>query len=158
MILFKKQCWLDEIISLKAIRHIGIVVTDLESSLHFYRDLLGLKMIKELDESGKYIDKISSLKHVKVKTVKMAADDGNLIELLHYQSHPTKPKKNKNIFEIGCSHVAFTVEDLEFEYQRLKKNGVPFNTPPQYSPDGYAKITFCRDPDGTLIELVEVLR
>ena len=148
---------MDEIFSMKAIRHIGIVVSDLEKALRFYRDLLGLKIVKEIDESGEYIDKISSLKDVLVRTVKMAADDGHLIELLYYKSHPKRPNKNRAINEIGCSHVAFAVEDIEALYQRLKKEGIFFIAPPQYSPDGYAKVTFCKDPDGTLIELVEVL-
>jgi len=142
---------------MKAIRHIGIVVSNLDQALHFYRDLLGLKVEKEMEEAGDYIDKISSLKNICVRTVKMAADDGNLVELLYYKSHPTEPDQNRAINKIGCSHVAFTVLNLEYEYQRLKKHGVSFHAPPQYSPDGYAKVTFCKDPDGTLIELVEVL-
>jgi len=142
---------------MKVIRHIGIVVSNLDKSLHFYRDLLGLKIVKEMEEAGDYIDNISSLKDVSVTTVKMAAEDGHLIELLYYKSHPKSPNKNRAIYEIGCSHVAFTVIDLDVEYQRLKKNGIIFHASPQYSPDGYAKVTFCKDPDGTLIELVEVL-
>ena len=35
--------------------------------------------------------------------------------------------------------------------------GVVFNAPPQRSPDGGAKVTFCRDPEGNLLELVEVI-
>ena len=38
-----------------------------------------------------------------------------------------------------------------------QKKGVRINCPTHISPDGYAKITFCHDPDGTSIELVEVL-
>lgn len=143
---------------MKAIRHAGIVVSDLEKALHFYRDLLGLKVDRRMDESGDYIDRISGLKNVKVTTVKLAADDGNLIELLYYHSHLRKANTDKGICRIGISHVAFTVEDLNAEYERLSKAGVPFNCPPQTSPDGYAKVTFCRDPDGNLLELVEVLK
>ena len=43
-------------------------------------------------------------------------------------------------------------------YNRLVEAGVYFNSPPQLSPDGFAKVTFCKDPDGSLIELVEELR
>lgn len=139
------------------IRHTGIVVSDLERARRFYRDLLGLKIVKEMDESGEHMNNILSLENVSVKTVKMAADDGNLIELLYFKSHTEKPRKNVRSSEIGCSHVAFTVSNLESEYQRLKAEGVVFNAPPQNSPDGYAKVTYCKDPDGTLIELVEVL-
>lgn len=143
---------------MKAIRHTGVVVNNLEEVLHFYRDLLGLKVVKKMDESGGYIDKISGLKNVKVTTVKMAAGDGNLIELLYYHSHPRGVASKKDICEIGISHVAFTVENVDTEYKRLLKAGIQFNSSPQVSPDGYAKVIFCRDPEGNLIELVEVLK
>jgi catechol 2,3-dioxygenase-like lactoylglutathione lyase family enzyme len=141
---------------IKNIRHTGIVVNDLEKSLYFYKDLLGFKIIKQMDEMGEYINAVLGLHHVKVTTIKMAAPDGQMIELLQYHSHP-REQKLREIFDIGISHIAFTVEDLTGEYDRCKAMGVPFNSPPQLSPDGYAKVTFCKAPEGTLIELVEVL-
>jgi catechol 2,3-dioxygenase-like lactoylglutathione lyase family enzyme len=116
-----------------------------------------LKVVKRMDESGEYIDRMTSLAKVNVTTVKMAAEDGNLIELLYFHSHPMLPGRKQGMNRIGVSHVAFTVNDLEAEYERLQAKGVAFNAPPQHSPDGYAKVTFCQDPDGNLIELVEVL-
>lgn len=142
---------------MKAIRHTGIVVSDLEKALYFYRDILGLKIQREMFETGRYIDKLSNLNSVTVKTIKMAADDGNLIELLYYESHPRKPTK-RDICDLGCSHIAFTVENLDYEYKRLKRIGIKFNCAPQVSPDGKAKVTFCCDPEGNLIELVEEIK
>ena len=141
---------------IKDIRHTGIVVTNLEASLHFYRDLLGFQIAKQMEEAGDYIDNISSLRDVKVTTVKMTSPSGQMIELLKYLSHP-REQKSREICDIGIAHIAFTVEDLNSEHARLEGEGVPFNAPPQLSPDGYAKVTFCRAPEGTLIELVEVL-
>lgn len=143
---------------MKSVRHTGIVITNREKSLHFYRDLLGLKIIKDMNESGDFIDRISALKKVGVNTIKMAADDGSLIELLYFVSHPRKADPAREICSIGPSHVAFIVENLDEEYKRLTKAGVIFNTLPQFSPDSYVKVTFCKDPDGTLIELIEVLQ
>ncbi len=142
---------------IKAIRHIGIVVDNLEASLHFYQDLLGFEMTKRMEESGEYIDNMSALTDVQVTTIKMAAPDGHLIELLHYKSHPRSQNLQKEICAIGISHLAFTVENLDEEYAYLSKAGVPFNAPPQLSPDGYAKVTFCGAPEGTRIELVQLL-
>ena len=141
---------------IKDIRHTGIVVADLEASLYFYRDLLGFQIAKQMEEAGDYIDNISSLRNVKVSTVKMTSPSGQMIELLKYHSHSAE-QKTREICEIGISHIAFTVDDLNIEYERLKGKGIRFNSPPQLSPDGYAKVTFCRAPEGTLIELVEVL-
>lgn len=142
---------------MKHIRHTGIVVTNLKKSLHFYQDLLGLRIVKRMNESSDYIDKISGLSNVRVTTVKMSAKDGNLIELLYYHSHPRNAPAKKEIYDIGISHVAFTVENLDKEYKRLSKANVQFNSSPEVSPDGYAKVVFCKDPDGNLIELVQVL-
>jgi len=142
---------------MKDIRHSGIVVTDMERALTFYRDLLGLKVAQDFREEGDYINSILGLSGVRVRMVKLTADDGSMIELLHYPSHPREARQNPQLCDIGCSHVAFTIDDIDKEYERLLKNGVRFTRPPCISPDGYAKVTFCYDPDGTSIELVEVL-
>jgi catechol 2,3-dioxygenase-like lactoylglutathione lyase family enzyme len=139
---------------MKGIRHIGIVVSDLEKALHFYGDILGFKVKRDMIESGEYIDNLSALKEVQVRTVKMAADDDNLIEFLYYQSNP-RSLKEKDICDIGYSHIAFIVENLDEEYRRLKAKNIKFNSPPQISPDGKVKVAFCRDAEGNLIELVE---
>ena len=144
---------------MKNIRHFGIVVTEMEKSLHFYKDLLGLKIKVDALEEGPFIDAISGLKNVKVRTVKMFADEGNtLIELLCYESHKRRERRENNeIPNIGASHPAFTVNNIDYEYNKLKENGVKFNCSPQISPNGKAKVTFCEDPDGVLVELVEEL-
>ena len=141
----------------KETRHFGIVVEDIQKSLHFYGDLLGLQIMREMDESGNYIDNMLKLPGVKVKTVKLSTPVGvTLVELLEFKSHKEK-KTLRKIYDIGASHIAFTVEDIEKCYEILSKNGIEFNAPPQNSPDGYAKITFCKDPDGTPVELVQVI-
>ncbi len=141
---------------IKDIRHTGIVVVDLEESLNFYRDILGFKIDIQMEESGNYIDNILSMQDVRVVTVKLSSPSGQMIELLKYSSHPSELKK-RAICEIGISHLAFTVDDLNFEYERMKGKGIKFNSQPQTSPDGYARVAFCKAPEGTWIELVEML-
>ena len=138
------------------LRHAGIVVSDINRSLNFYNNILGLKVIKDVIEVGPFIDSIQGLKNVRVNTIKMVTEDGGMIELLHFHSHPEEPKE-RPFPEIGVSHVAFAVDNLEDEYKRLLKHNIKFICKPMVSPDGFAKVTFCRDPDGTLIELVEIL-
>ena len=142
------------------VRHFGIVVQDIEKSLWFYRDLLGLEVAKDMVESGDYIDNFSDLEDVKVRTVKMFDKSKNgMVELLSYESHPDKNGVNiKPINILGCSHVAFTVDNLDEKYKELVNKGLKFNSQPQLSPDGFAKVTFCRDPEGCLVELVEELK
>lgn len=141
---------------IKNIRHTGIVVTHLDESLRFYEDLLGFRIIKKMEESGSYIDNMSALQGIRVTTIKMSSPDGQMVELLKYHSHPREAMLRDSC-EVGISHIALTVENLDKEYERLTKEGIRFNASPQRTPDGYAKVTFCRAPEGTLIELVEVL-
>ena len=142
---------------MKEVRHTGIAVTDMERAIVFYRDLLGLTITQDFSEEGDYIDRISGLSGVQVRMVKLTTDDGSMIELLQYLSHRRESPDNPQICDIGCSHIAFTVDDIDKEYTRLSQSGVRFNCPPYISPNSYAKVTFCHDPDGTSIELVEVL-
>tara|TARA_R100001377_G_C3194035_1_gene111780 strand:- start:750 stop:1190 length:441 start_codon:yes stop_codon:yes gene_type:complete len=141
------------------LRHIGITVTDMEKSLKLYRDYFGFEVVWNEIEQGNFIDNLSAEKDVKVNTVKMKDSDGGMIELLHYHSHSennTENIKNK-IMKVGCSHFALTVNQLDRVYSELKEMGLTFICEPQLSPDGGAKVCFCRDYDGTLIELVEVM-
>jgi len=141
---------------IKDVRHMGIVVSDMEKSLKFYRDLLGLKVKSLVDEEGEFLDNMLVHENVKNKVAKLYAKNGNaLVELIDSKSYGNK--KDRDFFTIGASHFALTVDDLNETYDYLIKNGVKFTAPPQQSPDGFAKVTFCEDPDGTLIELVEVI-
>jgi catechol 2,3-dioxygenase-like lactoylglutathione lyase family enzyme len=143
---------------LRSVRHVGVVVSDLDASLAFYRDLLGLEPLRELDESGPHLDAMLALEGVRVRTVKLRAPGGDtLVELLHFAAPPAEPRVPR-LAETGPTHLAFTVDDLDTLHARLVAAGVRFNAPPQASPDGLAKVAFCLDPDGTPLELVEELR
>ncbi len=111
-----------------------------------------------MDETGVYIDNVLSLRDVRLSTIKLAADSGSaLIELLEFGSHREGMPAKREVYSVGPSHVALTVDDLDGLYRRLSQAGVRFKAPPHVSPDGGAKVTFCHDPDGTFVELVEVL-
>ena len=143
---------------IKQIRHVGLVVADLERALNFWCALLGFSVTKRMDESGLHIDAMMGLKDVRVTTVKLAAPDGNLIELLHFHSHPDQPAWTGTPHSTGFTHIALTVDDLDAVCNKLAEAGVTFNAPPQRSPDGYVKVTYGRGPEGVLLELVEVLQ
>ena len=88
--------------------------------------------------------------------MKMAAPDDCLIELVCYHSHHRAVQQRESC-TVGIGHLALQVDDVEAVYTGLMRAGVSFNAEPQTSPDGYAKLTFCRAPEGTMIELVQVL-
>lgn len=143
---------------IKEARHFGIAVKNMEESLKFYRDLLGLKIVREMDEHGEYIENMLNMENVRVKTIKLSVNnETTLVELLEFNSYPKEPVGHK-IFDLGASHIAFTVNNLDECYDFLISKGIKFNSPPQISPDGYAKVCFCHDPDNTPVELVEVIK
>jgi len=144
--------------TVKNIRHTGIVVTDMERAVEFYRDLLGLETAIDFTEKGDYIDNLSAMTGVRLRMVKLVAPEGGMIELLQYLSHPEGRDPDNRFCEIGPTHVAFTVTDVDGTYREWSERGISFNSSPQLSPDGKAKVVFCRDPDGTFLEIVEELQ
>tara|TARA_B100000959_G_scaffold118248_1_gene124304 strand:+ start:23 stop:448 length:426 start_codon:yes stop_codon:yes gene_type:complete len=137
------------------IRHSGIATDDLDASQKFYESM-GFKVSKKMEETGPFIETILKLKGVHVTTVKMSADDGNLIELLYFNTHSGK-KVKREMVDIGLTHLAFTVDDVENDYERLQSKGIEFYSPPQKNPEGTVKVAFCEDPHGNIMELVQVL-
>ena len=108
------------------------------------------------------------LQDARATTVKLSPPDdqpqnnstsnNGLLELLFFHSECIPSPKLPNINQVGLSHFALTVNDLDLIYKQLSEKGIRFLSSPQASPDGYAKVAFCRDPDGCLIELVELMR
>jgi len=144
--------------TIQNIRHVGIVVNDMSKVLNFYRDLLGMEVWADFKDDSSYIQLVTGVSGANVWMVKLRAKEGGSIELLQYISHPqdvTTPLRSCNI---GCNHIALQVDDIDVLYTKLLKHGVKFNTPPIESPDGGAKITYCRDPEGVILELVQLLK
>lgn len=131
---------------IKNFRHACIVVRDLDKSLRFYRDILGLKVDKILTVKGNYPETVFNIKGLKLTYVKMR--------------NPDQPKDTPPIFDL---HYWVTPRRLpkpvyNNEYRGLTKLGVKFISPPQKSPNGKTKICFGYDPDKNLIEFVEDLK
>ena len=141
------------------LRHIGLVVSDIARSKAFYEKHFGFAVKTEALETGECLDNCLSISGVRVKTAKMKDSLGNILELLQFVSHPMPSEENLRypLNKIGCTHFALTVKDISLLYDNLIAEGVLFTYPPQISSDGQVKLAFCRDPDGTFIELVEEL-
>ena len=138
-------------------RHTGLVVRDISVSIEFY-EKLGLEVWRRENETGKFISQVVGLKNAEIETAKLKVPDGSLLELLEYKSHPAKVtadiySTNKH----GCSHVAFTVEDVEEMSLKIVQFGGSLVNAPAVSANGLVKVMYCHDPDGILIEMVEEL-
>lgn len=132
---------------MKNVRHSGIVIHNIEKALYFYCKLLGLKEVIRETLSGNYIKTLLSFKTLTY--LKLATDNGDLIELYYFPS-------NNGCIKFGTyNHIAFTVKDLDKTYKKLKKEKIHFCSEPILDPTKTHKVVFCEDPSGNLIELVE---
>jgi len=143
------------------LRHVGLTTQNMSRSLELYRDTFGLEVVWDEVEESPFIDRLSGMSDVRVHTVKLKDEQGAMIELLQYLSHPDKAAATNQtnlINKIGCSHIAITVENIEEMYSRLVEFGLTFINKPERHPEVSvpATVAFCRDFDGTLIEIVEV--
>lgn len=142
----------------RAVRHVGIVVKKIDDVLPFYRDLLGFRVVKRADEPVEFVSQLLGRRRCRLVTVKLSAGEGKtLIELLEFALSPNVPAESLGLDIPGISHIALTVGDLDQIYRKLSRADTPFTTPPLTSPDGKVKVTFCQDPAGTWLELVEEL-
>ena len=140
-----------------ATRHVGIVVDDLEKSLRFWRDVMGLTVQIDFREKGDYIDTVQDLSGVDLRMVKLAAPDGSLIELLKDDAQPTPAPAANRMCDRGIRHVAFTVADVEASWRTFREEGCEVLSEPVTAPDGKARLFFARDPEGNLLEIVQML-
>ena len=115
--------------------HTMVRIADIEQSLHFYRDLLGLKVIRRMEnEKGRY-----------TLIFLAAPGDENAQVELTYNWDP-------EVYTSGRSfgHLAYRVDDIYALCDRLMKGGVTINRPPR---DGH--MAFVRSPDNISVELLQ---
>ncbi len=115
--------------------HTMVRVSDLEKSLDFYCNKLGLQEIRRRDsERGRFT------------LVFLAAPGDEEAQLeLTYNWDPEEYSGGRNF-----GHLAYRVEDIYQVCQRLMDMGVVINRPPR---DGY--MAFVRSPDGISVELLQ---
>ncbi|MCJ8315994.1 VOC family protein [Idiomarina sp.] len=122
--------------------HTMVRVHDLERSLHFYCDLLGMKEVSRKEvEKGRF-----TLVYLAASDDFELAKEKRSPELeLTYNWDPETYSGGRNF-----GHLAFEVENIYELCQKLKDNGIIINRPPR---DGH--MAFVRSPDNISIELLQ---
>ncbi|MCL5073829.1 MAG: VOC family protein [Actinobacteria bacterium] len=143
---------------IKAIRHVGIVVKDIEKNLQFWRDIMGLRVREDFWEKGKFINELQNLDNVKLHMIKLVAPDGSMIELLKDEGNPCISNNNNKLCDAGIRHIAFTVDDCKKVWNILHENNCETLSEPILNPEGTAKVFFARDPEGNLLEIVQIMK
>jgi lactoylglutathione lyase len=115
--------------------HTMVRVTDIEQSLRFYRDALGLVELSRRDYSqGRYT----------LVFLAASGDEHAQVELTHNWD-PEAYGTGRNF-----GHLAYAVEDIYATCDRLTRHGVTINRPPR---DG--RMAFVRSPDNISVELLQ---
>lgn len=140
------------------IRHTGIVVCDIENAIKFWVDLLGFEVVTDQIEEGEFIDMLLGLSNTSVRTVKLAAQDKSVIELLCFTSHKSLSTWEGYPYKTGLTHIALNSKDISKTVLRLEKNGYLKINEIQRSPDGKVLVCYMSGFEGTLMELVEVIQ
>ena len=122
--------------------HTMVRISDLDESLHFYCDLLGMQEVSRRDsERGRF-----TLVFLCASGDREAAESNNAPMLeLTYNWDPETYTGGRNF-----GHLAYRVENIYDTCQFLSDNGVTINRPPR---DG--RMAFIRSPDGISIELLQ---
>jgi glyoxylase I family protein len=144
--------------SVNVLDHISVTVSDLDRSLTFYRDLLGLREVERHLLEGETISKMAGKSDVVLQVVRLAAPDtpGILLDLQQYIS-PEGGVSDATLGDTAHAHFCFGVPDVWAAYRELSAKGVAFVSEPVSFDLDWAilHVVFFKDPDGFVLELVE---
>jgi catechol 2,3-dioxygenase-like lactoylglutathione lyase family enzyme len=119
--------------------HVGLVVSDLEKSLHFYCDGVGLKLIERRPDTGRGIE-----------IVFLGTDSGTL-ELFYYAN----PQDRERVARGRFDHIAWYVDDIKAAMAKLEAQGAVFRPGDPTAMSGIGIIAITTGPDGERVELVQ---
>ncbi len=119
--------------------HTMIRVKNIEKSLEFYTQVMGLQQLKQME--------------LKDATLYFVADERKCctIELTYNHKQPEEGYQQGTYF----GHMAFETNDIDAFTEKLKSFDMDYTRPPFYVKEGGPKIAFLKDPDGFAIEIIE---
>ncbi len=140
---------------------VGVVVTDLDRSLEFYTDVLGMKVVEEFDVDEEF-GRVSGLTGgipFNVKVLKLEdTPSANQWKLMSFGNGPGHPSPGYIQEDTGPQYITIMVKSLAPFLERIKKHNVKLlgDTPVSLGTDQH--FALIQDPDGTFIELIGPLR
>jgi catechol 2,3-dioxygenase-like lactoylglutathione lyase family enzyme len=143
--------------------HFSFTVSDMDASVAFYTDLLGLTLVHRQDQRNEYTRRLVGYPDADLRIAQIAvpgqprglsSHDLELVEYLVPRGEPFGDAR----YRPGASHLAFCVHDAWAEYERLRAAGVRFISAPQAITAGINEGGFTcyfLDPDDITLELVQ---
>jgi glyoxylase I family protein len=128
--------------------HVCIAVSDMEASLPFYRDVLGLAVFFDLELEGPSMEVVTGERGARGRMVGGMLG-GTVIELLEFAHRSLRATSEPTL---GYTNISLSVSDIDATLAAVTAAGY---TPEQQPVEiGGVRMFFVRDPDGTPIEFV----
>lgn len=147
---------------IESIFHININCANFENSIEFYK-MLGFKVVRDLGEGGnEKMGRGLRMDGARGRAVLMILGDNprsTRIDLIEWKNPKTEGRAYPHLYHAGICRIALRTRTLREDHQRLKAQGVEFWTEPLMFnlKDGREEgFVCCTDPDGTVIELIQV--
>lgn len=145
--------------SVNILDHVAVTISDMERSLRFYCDLLGLKEVERHRLEGETISKMAGKPEVIMEVVRLEAPEtpGVMLDLQQYVA-PEGKVSDAQLGDVAHSHLCFGVPDVWAAYKDLSEKGVEFvSEPVSFDLEwGIVYVVFFKDPDGFILELMQV--
>jgi catechol 2,3-dioxygenase-like lactoylglutathione lyase family enzyme len=139
--------------------HAGVTVSDMDASLRFYRDGLGLEIASDGITGGPFAHRIWGMETDKVRVVFLRVPGSDsLVELFEFQNIERHPASARPC-DFGAGHMCLFVDDLEAVNARLTGMGYRSRGGEVVTigrgPHTGAKALYMKDPDGYHVELYQ---
>ena len=146
---------------IRRVHHTSFTVSDMDMSLAFYRDLLGMEVIGDQGGKGGYLAEVVGFPDVDMRVVflRPTPDSTELLELIEYRS-PRGAPADVRTCNPGAGHLCLVVEEIHSLCDQLRAAGVKFasNAPVAILAGRHAGgyTVYSRDPDGVTLELIQL--
>lgn len=139
--------------------HVAITVADLDRSLEFYGDVLGLRVLDRGPIDSELIERMTGLPDAEVEYADVELGTRTLELLCHHSLNPRRGAAGRPE-RPGSVHIGLAVDDARRVHERLTDRGFPPLSAPQTLPDDGSDWSGCvifyvHDPDGVMLEIVE---
>ncbi len=139
--------------------HTGFTVKDIQRTVRFYTEGLGLGIASEIHGPKPYHADVTGYAGCHLEAVFLSVPDSPPIEFIEYVNPQGSPV-DMETFHPGNGHIALVVDDVAETTKRLKNlGGSPRSDAPVEIPSGPnkgARFVYIRDPDGITVELFEL--
>jgi len=142
-------------VQIPSLGHVGLSVSNMQRSLEFYRDMMGMEVVLELDIADDRLARVVGVPGAKSKITHLRLGDG-VLELFEYYD-PAGENKARNMRQRdhGIVHMGFEVNDFHRRTESLRQHGVEFvGEPVEFRPGVW--VLYFYGPDGEVCELRDV--